>query len=127
MDMDGFVTMLALVKAQLGAGGSASGAAVEESMTSYFHAGAGRFELKRAQAAEGADADADAKMLIIAFSSLGTGVAAPEWRGSLRQWYAQHDVLHVLDPAASWYVSRITYHVSRITFRIQIIVAWIYL
>ena len=47
-------------------------------------------------------------MLVVAFSSLGSGIARPEWRGALSKApvpsKARLDVLHVLDPASSWYL-----------------------
>jgi hypothetical protein len=42
---------------------------------------------------------------LVVFSSLGSGIARPEWSGSIRG-VAKHpnlDVLHVMDPAFSWY------------------------
>ena len=50
----------------------------------------------------------DRPVLVVAFSSLGSGIARPEWRGALSKASvpskARLDVLHVLDPASSWYL-----------------------
>ncbi|KAH8068909.1 hypothetical protein JL720_12115 [Aureococcus anophagefferens] len=48
--------------------------------------------------------------LLVAFSSLGSGLARPEWMGTARKLELpgganRLDVLHVLDPAFSWYLS----------------------
>ena len=74
---------------------------LEESVTSWWHAGNGRFSFK----GQPENYRGKGKLLIV-FSSLGSGLARPEWGGSLAgvaPIEGSLDVLNVLDPAFSWY------------------------
>lgn len=103
----GISTALAMLKAFASSsvleGVGISAARLEESFTSWWHAGRGRFEFRKGNA-EGKEERSRRGILVI-FSSLGSGIARPEWSGSIRG-VAKHpnlDVLHVMDPAFSWY------------------------
>jgi len=74
---------------------------LEESLTSWWHAGGGRFSWKGPSGQERVK-----KNILVIFSSLGSGLARPEWGGSIAGMAPVEDsldVLHVLDPAFSWY------------------------
>lgn len=78
-------------------------ARLEESFTSWWHAGVGRFEFLQGSA--GSKKERSSRALLVVFSSLGSGIARPEWQGSIRGVATNPslDVLHVMDPAFSWY------------------------
>ena len=109
----GIVVLLAVAKAH------GAPASTEAAFVDFFHGGSARFELIRAVSTSVAPAFAatDApRLLIVAFSSLGSwGLARPEWRGTLREVGRFHDVLHVLDPAASWWVCAVSYECEVLT------------
>ena len=99
-DDEGVPLLLALAKR---AAPQKSRRRLEAAFTSWWHRGRGRFELVERVAGAG-----DRPVLVVAFSSLGSGIARPEWRGALSKASvpskARLDVLHVLDPASSWYL-----------------------
>jgi Phytanoyl-CoA dioxygenase (PhyH) len=91
-------------------------ARLEESFSSWWHAGRSRFDFQDGQAET--RNERSERMLLVVFSSLGSGIARPEWKGSIRQSIStvddgyintspassvKWDVLHVLDPSFSWY------------------------
>lgn len=93
-DQDGILLVMALLKAYAATATSiVTPDALEEAFTSWWHAGAGRFSLT----------DNGCENVLVVFSSLGSGIARPEWSGSLKNMGSIVDVLHVLDPAFSWY------------------------
>jgi len=108
---DGLLMMLAVFKAYASSCGTSQNTGfpgpevVEESLTQFWHAGNGRFELKSA-IKTGTEGLNNPKHLLVVFSSLGSGIARPEWGGTLKDVApsSQLDVLHVLDPAFSWYM-----------------------
>jgi hypothetical protein len=74
---------------------------LEESLTSWWHGGIGRFTFKGT-----CKQQSDRGKLLVVFSSLGSGLARPEWGGTLEALAPVEgvlDVLHVLDPSFSWY------------------------
>ena len=94
-DMDGVLLLLALLKAYATTRTSTvTPQLLEETFSSWWHAGTGRFSLTTSNGSD--------KVLVV-FSSLGSGIARPEWMGSLKNVVANIDVLHVLDPSFSWY------------------------
>ena len=94
-DMDGVLLLLALLKAYATTRMSTvTPQLLEETFTSWWHAGTGRFSLTTNNGSD--------KVLVV-FSSLGSGIARPEWSGSLKNVISKMDVLHVLDPSFSWY------------------------
>jgi hypothetical protein len=98
-DQDGLCVLLAALKAV----DTSNAAALEEAFTSWWHAGQGRFSLQPGHANK---EDRSSRKLLVVFSSLGSGIARPEWSGSLRNVVESNDnldVLNVLDPAFSWY------------------------
>jgi hypothetical protein len=95
---------------------SALVARLEESFSSWWHAGKSRFDFQDGHAQS--RNERSERMLLVVFSSLGSGIARPEWKGSIRQIISTEDdgyintspassvkwdVLHVLDPSFSWY------------------------
>jgi hypothetical protein len=84
---------------------------LEETFTSWWHAGEGRFAFWQPGTDDNDDNDENInalpKKLLVVFSSLGSGIARPEWGGSLsraaKDLSSSLDILHVLDPAFSWY------------------------
>jgi hypothetical protein len=77
---------------------------LEESFSSWWHAGQGRFSFQPGHAAK---SERPTRKVLVVFSSLGSGIARPEWGGSLgniiSSKLSQLDVLNVLDPSFSWY------------------------
>jgi hypothetical protein len=103
----GVSTALAMLKAFASSpvleGVGISAARLEESFTSWWHAGRGRFEFMKGSAES--KEERSRRGLLVVFSSLGSGIARPEWSASIRG-VGEHpnlDVLHVMDPAFSWY------------------------
>jgi hypothetical protein len=93
-DQDGVMILLALLKAYASTEKSmTTPSMLEEAFTSWWHGGTGRFSLT----------DNGSDKVLVVFSSLGSGIARPEWAGSLKNVVANLDVLHVLDPSFSWY------------------------
>jgi hypothetical protein len=83
-------------------------AELEETFTSWWHAApsASRFHLISSHYGT-TEADLPRKVLVV-FSSLGSGLARPEWHGTLNavgvyDKIPNIDVLHVMDYAYSWY------------------------
>lgn len=102
----GIYVALAAFKAFASTGGledvGISAARIEESFTSWWHAGTGRFSFVEGNAEN--DGERSQRSLLVIFSSLGSGIARPEWQGSIRgSMSLTLDVLHVMDPAFSWY------------------------
>ncbi|EGB10626.1 hypothetical protein AURANDRAFT_62014 [Aureococcus anophagefferens] len=102
--MDGVVLFLALAKRAA----SKQAPALEAAVSAWWHGGEGRFRLARGVLERPETAGDPA--LLVAFSSLGSGLARPEWMGTARKLELpgganRLDVLHVLDPAFSWYLS----------------------
>jgi hypothetical protein len=98
-DQDGVITLLATLKAYtLRDTAKVKFARLEESFTAWWHAGFDRFHLLKSRRQP-------ARRVVVVFSSLGTGIARPEWANSLAELAPSEslDVLHVLDPAFSWY------------------------
>lgn len=98
-DQDGICILLATLKAySLREAAKVKLARVEEAFTAWWHAGVDRFQLVRI-------GRQPARRLLVVFSSLGSGLARPEWGGSLANLAPSDrlDVLYVLDPACSWY------------------------
>ena len=102
--MDGVVLFLALAKRAA----PEQAPALEAAVSAWWHGGEGRFRLARGVLERPETAGDPA--LLVAFSSLGSGLARPEWMGTARKLELpgganRLDVLHVLDPAFSWYLS----------------------
>jgi hypothetical protein len=103
----GVSTALAMLKAFASSsvleGVGISAARLEESFTAWWHAGRGRFEFMKGSAES--KEERSRRGLLVVFSSLGSGIARPEWGGSIRgvTKHPNLDVLHVMDPAFSWY------------------------
>lgn len=98
-DQDGICILLATLKAYtLRETAKVKMARIEEAFTAWWHAGVDRFHLVRI-------GHQPARRLLVVFSSLGSGLARPEWGGSLANLAPSDelDVLYVLDPACSWY------------------------
>ena len=96
-DADGICLLLALLKATTT--NEQQRALLEESFSSWWHAGVDRFHLTTATSTT------RSPNVLVVFSSLGSGIARPEWAGSLRNVAPAPglDVLQVLDPSFSWY------------------------
>jgi hypothetical protein len=99
-NQDGICILLAVLKAAC----PELEAMLEESFTSWWHAGQGRFSFQPGHAEK---SERPTRKVLVVFSSLGSGIARPEWSGSLGNIISskrsQLDVLNVLDPAFSWY------------------------
>ena len=98
-DQDGICILLAMLKAYaLHETAKVKVARLEEAFTAWWHAGVDRFHLVHI-------GSQPARRLLVVFSSLGSGLARPEWGGSLSSHAPSDklDVLYVLDPAFSWY------------------------
>ena len=93
-DRDGICVLLAALKAVQGS------KILEECFTSWWHAGHGRFSFQSGHVAK---SERSTRKVLVVFSSLGSGIARPEWSGSLRNVSSSLDILNVLDPAFSWY------------------------
>ena len=107
-DMDGLLVWLVLAKASARASAALGEyrALLEDALTSWWHAGTGRFEMRSLSA--GSSGETKGGTVIVVCSSLGTGVVRPEWSGTLRQLELDSipgrvDVLHVMDPSATWW------------------------
>jgi Phytanoyl-CoA dioxygenase (PhyH) len=79
-------------------------AQLEECFNLWWNAGRGR---SRFELTTSSRRDRTQKRLLVVFSSLGSGIARPEWFGTLRSIGVPSmddlDVLHVMDFAFSWY------------------------
>lgn len=112
MNDQGICTVLSVLKlhATSTSSGSVTCSQLEECFTSWWHASTSRsrFELISFNA-EGSvnNVPIAQKKVLVVFSSLGSGIARPEWQGTLRSIGALSmddlDVLHVMDFAFSWY------------------------
>jgi hypothetical protein len=98
-DKLGLHVFLALAKAHV----AGCKALLEESITCLLHGGKDRFEFVPSPHSNSSIADVDVSTLVIAFSSMGSGLVRPEFRGSLRN-ITSVDKLFVIDPAYSWYM-----------------------
>jgi hypothetical protein len=118
--MDGLLVWFALAKAAAAAAAAAAAdlkpyrALLEEALTSWWHAGVGRFEMRSLLSAGGGGDTTAGGTVIVVCSSLGTGIVRPEWSGTLQQLAlggdqaaggggGRVDVLHVLDPSSTWW------------------------
>ena len=116
-DSDGLLAWFALGKAVAANSNNAEAkhlqpyrALLEEALTGWWHAGVGRFEF-RSLGGGGHDDTATGGTVIVVCSSLGTGIVRPEWSGTLSQLNlggaaqgpGRVDVLHVIDPSATWW------------------------
>jgi hypothetical protein len=114
VDQEGLCVLLAMLKAR--AKHASTGSVeitwedLEEAFTSWWHGGHGRFTLRLKngdwESAVPNGADLSQRKVLVVFSSLGSGLARPEWIGSLHNVVSSLknlDVLHVMDPAFSWY------------------------
>mmetsp|Transcript_55606 Transcript_55606/g.66857 ORF Transcript_55606/g.66857 Transcript_55606/m.66857 type:complete len:116 (-) Transcript_55606:721-1068(-) len=95
-DRNGVLTMLALFKAY----NPSQSPTLEETLTSWWHGGQSRFQFHPS------NHSSSQTNLLVVFSSLGSGLARPEWNATLQSLNLpsnQCSVLFVLDPAFSWY------------------------
>ena len=104
-DSEGFLVMLALLKAAK----TKAQTDLSECLSNYWFIGPSRVSWMKKSATK--------ENVIVVFSSLGSGVARPEWGGTLRkigvmdtegymsmnEEFKNVSVLSVLDPAFSWY------------------------
>jgi hypothetical protein len=98
-DMDGVCILLATLKAySLRETAKVKTARLEEAFTDWWHAGVDRFHFVRVNRKQ-------APRVLVVFSSLGSGIARPEWGGSIAKLAPSEklDILYVLDPSFSWY------------------------
>lgn len=107
-DEHGVCIMLALLKSYAEASQSSliGCARLEECFTSWWHASLGRSRFQLISS-RGSDQPVSHRKLLVVFSSLGSGIARPEWRGTLRAIgafsFQDLDVLCLMDFAFSWY------------------------
>jgi len=108
-DQDGLCVLLAMLKAyasrfsNMSVNNRMSPDILEESLTAWWHAGDARFTFHKDSCVT--EKERSSRMILVVFSSLGSGIARPEWHGSLSNLKESKnlDVLWVMDPAFSWY------------------------
>jgi len=110
-DQDGICVLLALLKAYASCDNSDDKTSnnrtpietLEESFTAWWHAGDARFTFHKDSCVT--EDERSKRMVLVVFSSLGSGIARPEWNGSITNVAPSNnlDLLWVMDPAFSWY------------------------
>jgi len=108
-DQNGICVLIAMLKAyasrfsNISLNNMMSPEILEESLTAWWHAGDARFTFHKDSCAT--EEERPTRMILVIFSSLGSGIARPEWNGSISNLKESKnlDVLWVIDPAFSWY------------------------